>query len=722
MDQALLTLEVKFEHDVVLSRQRARQLAAILGFDNQDQTRIATAVSEIARNVYSYAQRGRVTFRIEGKTTPQVLVIQIADQGPGISNLRQILDGQYHSETGMGLGILGARRLMDRCEIESAPGAGTTVRLRKILPPSAPFVTGLVSGAIAAELVRLSPQNPFEEVQQQNQELIRTLDELRRRQDELVRLNQELEDTNRGVLALYAELDEKADHLRRADQMKSRFLSNMSHEFRTPLNSIMALARILQDRTDGDLTREQEKQVGFIRKAAESLTEIVNDLLDLAKVEAGKTDIVPFEFTVDDLFGALRGMLRPLLAGDSVRLVFDEPEGIPTVFGDEGKVSQILRNFISNALKFTEKGEIRVSAETRAEGTIVFCVADTGIGISDEDKTRIFGEFQQVNHPLQRRVKGTGLGLPLSKKLAELLQGRIWLESTRGVGSRFYLEIPAAYREPAKQAPAPVREAVDFDPLRLPILVVEDSEDAVEIYDSLLRDTEFQVFTATDLRGARQAMREIVPTAVILDIRLRGQDSWSFLVDLKKGEHREIPVLVVTNLDDEEKALSLGADAYFPKPAERPWLLTALRNLTRARRPGSVLIVDDDELWRYTLADALRGTHFDIIEAENGEAGWRRARADQPLAILLDLEMPGLDGFGTLAKLKSDEATRDIPVIVVTSSVLPPEASARLAPQTAAIVSKERIARGQAREQLRDLLLTAGLGAPTDLPEPERSS
>src|SRR5262249_20502651 len=212
-------------------------------------------------------------------------------------------------------------------------------------------------------------EDALEEVRQQNQELLRTLGELQKRQTELRQLNRELEDTNRGVVALYAELDEKADYLRRASEMKSRFLSNMSHEFRTPLNSIQSLARLLLDRSDGDLMPEQEKQVSYIRKAAEDLTELVNDLLDLAKVEAGKVIVRPTEFEAGPLFGALRGMLRPLLTHNaSVALVFEEPVGVPTLNTDESKVSQILRNFISNALKFTERGEVRVSAVPGPDG------------------------------------------------------------------------------------------------------------------------------------------------------------------------------------------------------------------------------------------------------------------------------------------------------------------------------------------------------------------
>jgi signal transduction histidine kinase len=242
----------------------------------------------------------------------------------------------------------------------------------------------------------------------------------------LARINRELEDTNRGVVALYAELDEKASHLRRADEMKSRFLSNMSHEFRTPLNSILALSGLLLDRADGELTSEQDKQVGFIRKGAETLMELVNDLLDLAKIEAGKVEVQPVDFEVAKLFSALRGMLRPLLVTQSVGLAFEDPGEIPCLYNDEGKLSQILRNFISNALKFTEQGVISVAATfNKADQTVTFSVADTGMGITAEDQSKIFEEFVQLDNPAQRKIKGTGLGLPLCRKLATLLNGKI---------------------------------------------------------------------------------------------------------------------------------------------------------------------------------------------------------------------------------------------------------------------------------------------------------
>src|SRR5262249_16962305 len=210
---------IRYERDVVLARQRARQIAGRGGLDTQDQTRIATAVSEVARNAFEYARGGDVEFRLEGVTAPQLLVIEITDRGPGIPDLPAVLEGRYRSRTGMGVGIIGARRLMDRFRISSPPGGGTTVALTRLLPRKVVVLGRDAIAGLAGEAARQAPRDPFDEIQRQNQELLRALEELGRRQDELVALNRELEDTNRGVVALYAELDEKADHLRRADEL-----------------------------------------------------------------------------------------------------------------------------------------------------------------------------------------------------------------------------------------------------------------------------------------------------------------------------------------------------------------------------------------------------------------------------------------------------------------------------------------------------------------------
>ncbi|MBI1733914.1 MAG: response regulator, partial [Candidatus Rokubacteria bacterium] len=691
MSWPILSVAIHYEHDVVAARQRARHLAALLGFDTQEQTRIATAVSEIARNAYRYAGAGRVEFSVEGRTVPQVFAIAVSDQGPGIRDLPEILAGQYRSSTGMGLGIVGARRLMDQFHVESAPGRGTTVWLRKIFPRRAALVTGEGVARLAAELMRQSPPSAVAEIQQQNQELLRTLDELRARQEDLQRLNRELEDTNRGVVALYAELDDKADHLRRADEMKTRFLSNMSHEFRTPLNSMLALSQLLLDHVDGALTSEQERQVRYIRTAAEDLSELVNDLLDLAKVEAGKIVVRPAEFRVADLFAALRGMLRPLLVNESVALVFEDVEALPPLVTDEAKVSQILRNFISNALKFTERGEVRVAARADEHGAVVFSVADTGIGIAAEDHERIFEEFSQLENPVQRRVRGTGLGLPLTRRLAALLGGGVGVQSVLGAGSTFTATIPIVYRPPVVHE-AVAERAGELDPAGAPVLVVEDQPADALVYEKYFRGTPYRAVCVRTVKAARQAVDALRPRAVILDIVLAGEDTWTFLTELKSAEAtRDVPVLVVTTVEDRQKGVALGADAYAVKPIERGWLLSALDRVARERGERTVVVVDDDEISRYLLRMALERAGLRVREVSSGPEGVKLAGELHPAALFLDLVMPGMSGFEVLDQLKAAATTRDIPVVIVTSQRLGDAERAELASRVVSIVAKDSV-------------------------------
>jgi signal transduction histidine kinase/DNA-binding response OmpR family regulator len=705
----ILMVTLQREPDVVFTRQRARQIAQLLGFDAQDQTRIATAVSEIARNALTYAAGGNVEFHLEGQTRPQLLQISISDQGPGIPHLQAILAGQYQSPTGLGLGLRGAHRLMDQVYIASAPGQGTTVRLQKLLPHQAPLLTGRRLHQLVDTLTQQRPHDPLTEVQQQNQELLHTLEALRVRQDDLLRLNRELEDTNRGVVALYAELDEQAEHLRRADEIKSRFLSNMSHEFRTPVNSILSLTRLLLDHTDGPLTDEQTKQMSYIRTAAEALSELINDLLDLAKIEAGKLTVRPAPFAVSDLFSALRGMLRPLLVTDSVTLVFDEPEDLPFLTSDESKVSQILRNFLSNALKFTEQGEIRVSAALAPAGDeVVFAVADTGIGIAPEDQESIFEEFTQITHPIQQRVQGTGLGLPLCKKLAALLGGSVAVSSVPGVGSTFSATIPLHYRE-ANTASAVTPDAWVRDSARVPVLIVEDHAETQFIYEKFLEGSRFQPLPARTLREAEEALARVRPQAIILDILLPGRDTWTFLATLKTQDAtKDIPVLVVTALTDQRKGWALGADAYAIKPITRTWLLDALQQHTGQPPWPHVLVIDDEEMTRYIFKQLLDGAPYLVDEAASGPEGVQRAQCDRPQVIVLDLMMPGMDGYEVLRRLQADPVTHGIPVIIVTSHVLTPAERAQLAGQTAAILAKDTLS----RVRLQDTLAAALGGAP----------
>ena len=448
----ILTTEIRYEHDVVLARQRAREVARLLGFETQDQTRLATAVSELARNAFQYAGAGRVDVLLERGDVP-TLVVRVSDRGPGIADLAGVLEGRYVSPTGMGLGIVGAQRLTDRFEIESG-SSGTVVSVAKTLPPRERAVTSEQIAQLSARLAAAKPTDPFAELQQQNQELIQALDLLRSRQAEVERLNTELAETNRGVVALYAELDEKATALALASQHKSQFLSNISHELRTPLGSIINITRILLHRFDGPLTDEQALQVELINRSAQSLSTIVSDLLDLARVEAGKPVLRVVPTSVADILASLRGMFRPLALDTRVALIIEEPAEPMALTTDEGKVSQILRNLVSNALKFTEEGEVRLTVEAGERDCVRFTVSDTGIGIAAAHLDTIFTEFGQVDGPHQLRHRGSGLGLPLSRALAQLLGGTLSVRSTPGAGSTFVVEIPSVLADPVDPAVA----------------------------------------------------------------------------------------------------------------------------------------------------------------------------------------------------------------------------------------------------------------------------
>jgi signal transduction histidine kinase/DNA-binding response OmpR family regulator len=696
MSKSLLTVAIQYEQDVVIARQRARHISALLGFDGQDQTRISTAVSEIARNAFRYAGGGKVEFVLEGESSPQLLIVRVSDQGPGIADLSHVLSGRYRSTTGMGVGLIGAHRLMDQVDIRTGKGKGTEIVLKKILPSRAPLISNV--SPIVKELTSRPPASPLEEMQQQNQELLRTMSELRERQEDLVRLNRELEDTNRGVVALYAELDEKADHLRRADEMKSRFLSNMSHEFRTPLNSIRALSQILMERLDGELTGEQEKQVGFISKSAQDLTELVDDLLDLAKIEAGKIEVRPVEFSVANLFSALRGMLRPLLAGDAVKLVFEDVDPALTLYSDEGKVSQILRNFISNAIKFTESGEVRVAALVSADGrTVTFSVADTGIGIAPDDQAFIFEEFTQVRNPLQGRVKGTGLGLPLCRRLARLLGGEVAVDSTPLVGSTFTATVLTQFDERDNGSVAALTREPELAPSLEPILIVEDEPETRFIYEKLLAGSRYQPLCARNLREAREMLVRVQPRAIVLDVLLRGEDSWRWLSELKSNPGTAaIPVIMATTVEDQRKGFALGADAYCIKPLSRAALLAELDPFTGRQ----VLVIDDDPAYRYVLQKLLNDGHTRVIEAGDCESGLLAARRSRPNVIFLDLQLPDGSGEDVLGELRRDSELNDVPVAIVTSRVLSSEERARLGVQAQLVLQKSELSADSTRQFL----------------------
>lgn len=563
-DTRIFAMELRYEQDIVLVRQVARRAAGLLGFDVHDQTRIATAISEVARGVFREGGRIQAQFSVtrESESSFLVQVSTLGGMQPGGAPL-------HESGAGASLGIASARRLMDDSYVNSVPNKGVEVILRKRLPRKGTQLTSEMLRSIGRDLMhKAESQTAFEEVRHQNIELMSVLEKLREREAELAQMNRELEETNRGIIALYAELDEKAASLQRANEVKTRFLSHMTHEFRTPLSSVLSLTRMLLEDDEERLTSEQEVQVKYIRQAITELSEMVNDLLDLAKVGAGKLSVRMERCELADLLAALRGMFRPMVPeGGPVRLVLDEPVGIPPIWTDEAKLSQILRNLISNALKFTPKGEVRVAATRMGEDHVGILVADTGIGIAAEEQERIFEEFAQVESHVQKATKGTGLGLPLSRQLAEILGGHLRVESALGHGSTFTLVLPIRNETSRSDEAPPEKQAKALErrpgspgselPASNRILIIDDDATSRYLLSERLRREGCPVLEAASGREGLTLAQRHHPTAVFLDLRMPGLDGFQVLDALKsEPSTRNIPVIIHTSVPLEGETLA----------------------------------------------------------------------------------------------------------------------------------------------------------------------
>ena len=573
----LVTVAIETEQDVVSARQKTRLLSGLLGFDNQDQVRLATAVSELARNIFQYATKGRIEFFFSLQP-PQSLIARASDRGPGIDHLDDILAGTYKSSTGMGIGIVGTKKLMDQFEIKSCvePGSvkngsvkngsveqggveqGTVVTIGKIIDHQHNPITKNDLAEVTRKLVAAHPPGPLEVIQQENAALLDALDAVKASKVELAELNNELSETNRGMMTLYSELDEKAASLHRANEVKTKFLSTMTHELRAPLSSIISLTRILLDQSDGVLTGEQSKQVGYIRQASQGLLQLVNDLLDLAKVEAGKISVNVTEFPIEDIQIGLRGMFRPLLDQHKGVEFQSQTEGPDfNLKTDEAKLSQILRNLVSNALKFTEQGLVEVTAKLEPDDQVRFTVVDSGIGIDPQHLEEIFQDFSQLNSPQQAKHKGTGLGLSISRKLAHILGGDLWVQSEVGNGSMFTVTLPRIYQgvgegtmvsHEADDKSAPVEVARQASN-KVRILLIDDHEPARYILKNLLSEgIEATYMEAENGRRGLNFIRGWLPEVIFLDLNMPEMDGFEVLAALENDpEVKNLPVIINTD-------------------------------------------------------------------------------------------------------------------------------------------------------------------------------
>ncbi|HEV2635784.1 MAG TPA: ATP-binding protein [Actinocrinis sp.] len=571
-DATLLTVIVATDRDVFAVRRQAKVCAAAAGLENRDQVRLATAVSELGRDLLRPAGlTARFVLRPGEHRTSLLTVFEwTGGRGPSAESLSAVsrLLPQVRQESrtaAVGPGEKSADSAADAGGVNGTAEHrdGGRIVIECALPP------GRRSPADRAEDIRRAVRDEagtgatmIDDLRAQTRDLLASLDESRAQSEELQRLNaeleqtnqgvvalytelsQELEETNRGVVALYAELDEKSRLLREASESKTRFWSNISHELRTPINSVIGLSRILVDPGSEPLTEEQHRQVSLIGAAGNMLLMLVDELLDVAKAEAGR--LVP-QFTAVDL-PALLAQVDGLMAGTApvpgVALEVCDGSGLPYLETDEVMLTRILRNLLSNSLKFTREGEVRLDVRVEPDGWLRFVVSDTGVGIPQDQQTKVFEEFYQVPGPHQRNRSGTGLGLPYARRLSGLLGGSLTLESEPGRGTTVTVRLPPRPDAPA----APIRRLGT-------VLSADDDPVFAEVFLPVLEQLAERVVQVGSGGEVLPAVRATRPDAVLLDLHMPGLDGQAVLSALAADPQlRGIPVVVVTEASAAERA------------------------------------------------------------------------------------------------------------------------------------------------------------------------
>lgn len=512
--QRIVSVLINEEVDVVACRQSAKRIAAWLDLSQLEQIRFATAVSELARNIYQYAGRGAFHFDLNENQAGLLIGLSFIaeDQGPGIAAIDNILDGSYVSPAGMGIGLSGAQRLMDDFDINTSP-AGTWIRGTKSIYPPRIYPDAAQIRTIRAHLQSEGAADPYVELQVRGKELLLTTAELQRKQFELEATNEELENTNKGVVALYSELEKASEEVREASEAKSRFFANMTHEIRTPINIVENISKLLLKGVDGPLNPEQYKQVTFISEAASELTELVNELLDLSEAESGRIDIVPVSFSLAEFIEQLRQFTKALaLRYPKLEWEVLDAGNEVVLETDRQRLFQIMRNLISNAFKYTPSGRISVRTYVPDAHSVEFLVEDTGVGIAPENHGRVFEEFLRVRSP-RLQVQGTGLGLPLARRLSQLLHGDITLESEIGRGSRFLLRLPRRHGDSGVEPPA-------LDLQGFNILLIDDNEADRYVLSHLLEPYRPVIIEAVNATSSIDKLHAVRPDIIFLDLDL----------------------------------------------------------------------------------------------------------------------------------------------------------------------------------------------------------
>jgi len=503
--------------------------------------------------------------------------------------------------------------------------------------------------------------------------------------------------------------------LRKADQMKSEFLANMSHELRTPLNAIIGFAEILRDGIIGELNEDQKSSVIDIHESGKHLLQMINDILDLSKVEAGRMELQLEEFSLEESIEDIHSIVRDMANKKHLILQSMIADGIPNVYADQVKFKQIMYNLLSNAIKFTPAGSVTTSVSFDGYEFLI-SVKDTGIGIKSEDFDAVFDEFRQLDSSKSRQYEGTGLGLTLTKRLVQLHEGRIWVESEGpGTGSTFSFTLPhrkddtKVYRHDAEYEQVKASDTIlAKDRRKRKILVVEDNHQAAQLLCIYLSEAGYDTLVAVDGDDAVTKAMEFKPFAITLDIMLPKKDGWQVMQELKNlPETRDIPIIIISIIDNQSFGFSMGAIGYLVKPIDREQLIKMLGKLELASGLGTghpkVLIIDDNEEDLHFVGSILRSEGFEVLKASDGNDGVYKAITEKPGLIILDLIMPGVNGFDVVKSLQEDSEAKKIPVIISTMKELTKEDREKLNSKVKSIVQKGEDARLHLLDAIRNI-------------------
>ena len=529
-------------------------------------------------------------------------------------------------------------------------------------------------------------------------------------------LEEKVQERTEELRRQQAQLQEVNVQLEIANRHKSEFLANMSHELRTPLNAIIGFSEVLLDKMFGDLNAKQDEYLDDILSSGRYLLSLINDILDLSKVEAGMLELELGTFDLRQLLEGSLVMVKERALAHGITLSLDIADNVDTLTGDERQVKQVLSNLLSNAVKFTlDRGKVGI-ATTKSDTMVQVAVWDTGVGISADDQQRIFEEFQQVGQGLAGKTEGTGLGLTLAKKFVELHGGTIWVESTLGHGSTFTFTLPvvgAARQVPllaVQEDTAGDRErAVAPASSRPLVLVVEDDPKGADLLRIYLSEAGYSVDVARDGAEGLEKVRQLAPAAVVLDILLPKLDGWAFLTQVKADPvTRAVPVIIVSIIDQKGKGFALGAADYLIKPVQKDDLLRTLSTFSLTAKmqtaPVKILAIDDDPKAVELLAAVLEPEGFHVLSAYGGEAGIEIARVEQPDLIILDLLMPEVNGFDVLDRLAQSSVTQRLPVILFTLKQLTAEEQQRVHGRIASLAQKEAFNPKEFVERVKEAL------------------